>query len=476
MPSRHVSFLTDVPPAPREGFTRLRDELGVPDGFPDAVLAEAEAAAQTPRLPERDLTDVPFVTIDPQGSTDLDQAVHIEASGDGHHVRYAIADVAAFVAPGGAIDAETRQRGMTLYAPNGRTPLHPEVLSEGAASLLPGQVRPALVWDLTLDGAGVVTSASVERARVRSTEQLTYAGVQEQIDAGSASGTLALLAEVGRRREQLERDRGGVSLPVPEQEVASDGDRWTLEFRSSLPVEGWNAQISLMTGMAAAEMMLDAGVGILRTLPPAPDSAIDRLRRTAQALGISWPQRLEYPEFVRTLTPDDPRHAAMLNACTTLFRGAGYDAFSGESPGDSIHAAIAAPYAHTTAPLRRLVDRFAGEICVASCAGQEVPVWVLEALDDLPTIMAETGRRANAFERGVVDLVEALVLSPSIGREFDGVVIDVEPKRSEGRIQIADPAVEAPVQGAKLVLGRPARATLVGTDLVAGTVDFRVLG
>ena len=130
MPRRHVSFLTDVPPALREGFTRLRDELGVPDGFPDAVLAEAEAAAQTPRLPERDLTDVPFVTIDPQGSTDLDQAVHIEASGDGHHVRYAIADVAAFVAPGGAIDAETRQRGMTLYAPNGRTPLHPEVLRE----------------------------------------------------------------------------------------------------------------------------------------------------------------------------------------------------------------------------------------------------------------------------------------------------------------------------------------------------------
>lgn len=474
MPARRIS-IPDAPAELVEGLGRLQETLDVPDAFPDAVVAEAERAASAVVLPDADLTDIPFVTIDPAESTDLDQALHLARTGDGYLVHYAIADVAAFVAPGGAIDAEARRRGETLYAPTQRTPLHPQVLSEGATSLLPDQVRPALVWRLELDAHGAVRGASVRRARVRSREKLSYVGVQKALDDGTASEVLQLLREVGKLREALEIERGGVSLPVPEQEVhVASAGKWVLEFRDSLPVEGWNAQISLMTGAAAAQMMLDAGVGILRTLPPAEKYAIERLRRTARALKIDWPKSVGYPDFVRGLDSRVPEHAAMLNACTLLFRGASYVAFNGEKPEQPLHAAMATPYAHVTAPLRRLVDRFGSEICLAVSAGRPVPGWVLDALDGLPEIMIESNRRAKKYERGIVDLVEALVLSPHVHERFSGTVIDLDERRdNQGRLQLLEPAVEASVSGPGLELGETVEATLTKADLVAGVVQFQ---
>ena len=105
---------------------------------------------------------------------------------------------------------------------------------------------------------------------------------------------------------------------------------------------GYRNQLSLATGMAAAGLMLQAGVGILRTLPPARDSSLAKLRRTAGALGIRWPHDEAYPAFVRGLDGAVPAQAAMLNSCTMLFRGAGYQAFRGTIPEQPLHAAIAA--------------------------------------------------------------------------------------------------------------------------------------
>ncbi len=475
MPSRYVSLRNSEPPALREGLRRLRSSLGVPGQFPAEVLAEAERAAADPVLPARDLTDIEFVTLDPEGSTDLDQAFHLSPAGDGYVIRYAIADVAAFVVPGGPVDEEAHRRGQTYYAPTRRAPLHPAALSEGAASLLPGQQRPALVWELRLDAAGQTVGARVERALVRSREQLTYTGAQAALDAGKGGEQLELLRTVGGLRLELEAARGGVSLSVPEQEVVASDSHWELAFRAPLAVEDWNAQLSLATGMAAAALMLEAGVGVLRTLPPARDGALAKLRRTAAALGIGWPRAMPYPEFVRSLDPAVPTHAAMLNACTTLFRGAGYQSFQGELLEQPLHAAIAAPYAHVTAPLRRLVDRYAQEVCVSICAGAEVPDWVSAALPQLPAAMEDSGRKARKYERGTIDLVEAMVLAPRLGHTFTGTVLEVEAEDDYGVLQLADPAVEAKVRGAELVLGEQIPATLVAADLLAGKVEFRVL-
>ncbi len=476
MPVRQVELRLEEPPVLRAALRRLRRELSIPAQYPADALAEAELAAASPALPSRDLTDIDFLTIDPPGSTDLDQAMHLSRHGAGYLIRYAIADVAAFVTPGGALDAETHVRCQTFYAPSHRTPLHPPVLSEGAASLLPGQVRPALLWELWLDADGEITDARVDRALVRSRRQLDYPGVQQALDAGTADEQLLLLREIGQLRLHLEAARHGVSLGVPAQEIVTDGNRWRLTFRTLLPVESWNAEISLATGMAAASIMLEGGTGILRTLPPAEKSGIAKLRRTAAALGIEWPREQGYPDFVRSLDPSITRHAAMLNACTMLFRGAGYAPFTdGNPPVQAVHAAIAAPYAHVTAPLRRLVDRYASEICVALCAETPVPEWVLAGLETVPTEMDESNRRVKQYERGIIDRVEAMLLAPYLGDIFTGDLLEVDGDGRRGVFQLDEPAVEARVTGEDLVLGTTVEAALVTADLMDGKVGFTTL-
>ncbi|MGE5720672.1 MAG: ribonuclease catalytic domain-containing protein, partial [Nocardioidaceae bacterium] len=360
----------------RKGVQAIQAEMGVTPEFPPEVEAAAQEAARNPRLPELDRTDIPFVTIDPASALDLDQAMHLERDGDGYVVHYAIADVGAFVAPGDPVDAEAHRRGETLYGADSKVPLHPKVLSEDAASLLPDKVRPALLWTIKVDADGEGTDADVQRALVRSRAKLDYDSVQEQIDAGTADDIFTLLREVGELRRHREAERGGVSLPLPDQEIDIDGDRWSLSFRSMHPVEEWNAQISLLTGMAAADHMIYGRVGLLRTLPPADSRDVQRLHRTARALGIDWPAELLYPDFIRSLDPTRPEHAAMVVASTRLLRGSGYVGFNGAVPEQAEHSALASEYAHVTAPLRRLVDRYALEISLALCAGTEVPGWV----------------------------------------------------------------------------------------------------
>ncbi|MCW2765848.1 MAG: ribonuclease [Nocardioides sp.] len=466
-----------TPRSLREGIARIQSELDVTPEFPAEVEEAAAAAAAAPRLPDLDRTDIEFVTIDPAGSQDLDQAVHIERAGAGYVVRYAIADPAAFITSGDPVDVEAHRRGQTLYGADSKVPLHPTVLSERAGSLLADQVRPALLWTIDVDETGEGTAVRVERALIRSRAQLDFAGAQSAIDDGSASESLMLLKEVGELRLTREAAQGGVSLPLPEQEVDVSGEPWRLEFREVLPVELWNAQISLLTGFAAASLMVYARVGLLRTLPPPDARDVKRLHRTARALGIEWPAELLYPDFIRTLDPSRPDHAAMVVACTRLLRGSGYVGFDGEAPADPQHAALASEYAHVTAPLRRLGDRFAGEICVALCAGTEVPAWVLSELHDLPKILQESGHRAHRYERAILDLVEAGELQGRVGEVFPGVVIDVDDHDARrGVVTIRDPAVEATVSSATdLPLGTDVRVRLTVADLESRKVEFELV-
>lgn len=476
MPNLQIS-LSRVPAPLVEGFEQLRETLGVPPvDFSTAVISEVEEAIKNPPSVPKDMTDIEFVTIDPEGSMDLDQAMCIKRDGDGYVVYYAIADVAAWVRPGGALDAATHQRVQTFYAPNLRSPLHPPRMSEGAASLLAdGVARPAHVWTLKVDKDGVNTEWHVERAMVKNTQKLTYVGVQADIDSGKANETLMLLKEVGQLREQQEIARGGVSLPIPEQDVFADGNTWNVEFRSPLPVEGWNAQISLMTGMAAAQIMLGAKIGILRTLPPVEAESLSRLRRSAKALHIEWPSDMRYPEFLRSLDATLPTHMAMLQQCTRLFRGAGYASFNGKVPDENLmHNALACYYAHTTAPLRRLVDRYSLEICTSVCAGIPVPQWVLDQLETLPTEMQDSNKREKQYERGVVNLVEALIMSSRVGQEFTGTVVERPLGAKPGCVLLMDPAVEANVFG-WAPLGDDIQVRCTKADVKAGVVEFESL-
>lgn len=471
-----------IPGVPAEvvrGLHLLRDELGLPDEFPEAALDQAAAlVADPPSFSGHvDRSEVNFITIDPPSSMDLDQAMHIERDGDGFVVHYAIADVGAWVQPGSPIAEEAWKRGQSMYAPGAKVPLHPATLSEGAASLLAdGVLRPVMLWTHRLNAEGTLMGSSLERAMVVNSAKLTYEEVADQLAAGTASETAKLLAEVGPLRVAKEVERGGINLNLPDQEIVATNGTWELQFRTTLDVEEWNAQISLMTGIAAAQMMVDGGVGILRTLPPAEKSAVAHLRRVAASLDVDWPTDLDYPDFVRALDPRNPRELAVIVQCTTLFRGSGYVGFHGGIPDKDLrHAAVASLYAHATAPLRRLVDRFVLEICLSLSEGTDVPAWVIEALDGLPAVMQETGRQANAYQRGAVNLAEALVLADKVGEVFDSVVIDVNPRSGQGTFQITEYAIEARIADTDPdCVGRHMRVRLDGVDLVEGHVVFSV--
>lgn len=449
----------------------LRSELGIMEPFSADEMAEAQYAALHVVAVGTDFSDVPFWTLDPSSSLDLDQAMFLERSADGFVVRYAIADVAAFVKPSGTLDAASRVRGETFYCPDLRVPLYPAILSEGAASLLPDELRPTLLWTIELDATGEFVGARVDRAMVKSHAKRDYQSVQSEVDAGSLTEQVELLRTIGRLRIARGRERDAVDLRTPQQLVTNSPDgQPVLAYRADVEVESWNEQISLLTGIAAGRIMLGGGVGLLRTLPPPDSHLLVSLRQSALALHLDWPDAVSYGEFVSALNPREPAQAAMLNLSARLLRGAGYVPFVGERPVHPSHYAVAAPYAHCTAPLRRLVDRFAGEICVAHSAGRPVPQWVLDALPSLPATMAAADRRSHALERATIDLAEATVLQPHIGQVFDAVVVDVDEKGA--MVQLTDPPVRSRCLGSSMQLGSAVRVRLVESDPVGRFVRF----
>jgi exoribonuclease R len=264
-----------------------------------------------------------------------------------------------------------------------------------------------------------------------------------------------------------------VSLNIPEQLVVRRDGGWGLVFRAPLPVENWNAQLSLLTGIFAATMMVDAGIGILRTLPVADPGRLERLRRIADGLEIAWPGSVSYPELIRSLDPRIPTHAAFQAEATSLFAGAGYQTITGAD--DPLpHAALATIYAHTTAPLRRLVDRYAGEACLAISAGLEVPDAVVEALPQLPETMARSATRAGQYEAECVNLIEAALMSTRVGEIFPGVVVETDEKRSRGEVQLGDPAILSIVEGEGLDLGDQVLVRVEEASVTDRRVRFQI--
>ncbi|HEV7709045.1 MAG TPA: RNB domain-containing ribonuclease, partial [Asanoa sp.] len=337
---------------------------------------------------------------------------------------------------------------------------------------------------IDLDADGGTAGVTLGRALVRSRQQLDYGTVQAQFAAGTAAEPIALLPEIGTLLTERGLDRGGINLPLPEQEIEPDGDGYRLALRAPLPSEGHNAQISLLTGVAAAGIMLAGRIGLLRTMPAPDPEAVRRLRAAAHALGIPWPDGAAVGRVIAGVDAADPRGAAFLDQAAELMRGAGYTAFDGAPPEQPGHGGVGAPYAHVTAPLRRLADRYATEVCLALTAGVAVPQWAREALPKLPKTMTGTDRVSNAAARGAVDLTEAVLLRDRVGETFDAAVTDVDsPRRTApapaapngrepgGTVALDDPPVRARCTG-DLPLGERVRVTLVTADPVKRTVLF----
>jgi exoribonuclease R len=437
-----------------EGLAAIRVQFQLPGAFPPDVEAAAAVAARRPLSDHVDRMDVPFVTLDPLSSTDLDQAFWIEPSGSDLVLHYPIADVGWFVAEGGPVDTEAWERGETIYMPDTRISLYPSVLCEGAASLLPDGNRPAIILTVRVSGDGAATLDMAERAIVRSRAKLGYTTVRaEDLPTG--------FAELARRIEAAELARGASRVDPPQQEVIERPDGcFDLEFRPMSEAEQANAGLSLAANLAVADALYSHGTGLFRVMPEPDKRSVRRLRHSAVALGVDWPAAMSLEQLEGRLDPNDPKEAAFMLAIRRAGARASYAPFhAGERPW---HAAMKATYAHATAPLRRLADRYVLEAALEVANGRPVPESVTAAFDRLGDVMNRADARAAQVDADVLQLAEAVVLAGRVGETFRGIVTDIDERGA--RIQLCDPAVitRIPVNG--LAIGQSVRLKLEESD------------
>ena len=456
-----MKALRDPDAALAGGLAAIRAQFQVPAAFPAQVEAAAAAAVRRPLDGHVDRTDRPFVTLDPASSSDLDQAFTIERAGTDLILHYAIADVGWFVDPGDEIDAEAWRRGATLYLPDGKASLYPAVLGEQAASLLPDGPRPAVVFAVRLSSDGAARLDGAERAIIRSRAKLAYA-------TATAAELPPAFDEFAARVEAAERARGASRVDPPEQEVAREDGRYRLVFRARTAAEDRNAALSLAANMAIADALLKHHTGLFRVMAGPDERAVRRLRFTAGALGLAWPTAQPLAQFERGLDPADPRQAAFMTAIRRAGAGAAYAPYrTGVVP---YHVALAATYAHATAPLRRLADRYVVEAALAIANGASEPESAAAAFEKLPEVMAHADARGSQIERAVIDLAEAVMLQDRVGETFEAVVTDLDERGA--RIQLCDLPIVARAAAPHADPGAAIRVKLVAAEQETRRIAF----
>ncbi|HET9428719.1 MAG TPA: RNB domain-containing ribonuclease [Allosphingosinicella sp.] len=448
-----------------DGLDSIRRQYSVPDSFPAEVLAVADRNATRSPGAHVDRSDRNFVTLDPASSTDLDQAFALERSGADLLLHYAIADIAWFVDDGDLVDAEAWRRGATLYFPDGKAPLYPPILSQGAASLLPDGPRPAVIFTVRVAPDGGVALDSAERAVIHSRAKLAYDQVKDE-------DLPADFPELARRIQAAEARRGAKRVDPPQQEVVELREGlFSLHFRPLLASERNNAAMSLAANLAIADLLAKHRTGLFRVMAEPDERAIQRLRQTARAFRIEWPGQMSLDALEHKLDPNEPNQAALMLAIRRAGPPASYLPWQeGDHPW---HAAMAATYAHATAPLRRLADRYVVSAALALANGRPVPEAIVQAFDRLPKIMAKSDTLAAQIDRAVVDLAETIMLEPRIGDTFAAVVTDSDQRGV--RVQLRELPVVARVSANKVAPGDEVTLKLVAADPARRTISFQRL-
>jgi exoribonuclease R len=424
------------------GFSAIAEQYKLPADFPPEVQTAAIAAANEKgrdgrpawAAQRRDATDIAFATLDPASSTDLDQAFALDRDGDDIVLSYALADVGAFVPAGGVIEAEAWQRGVTVYGLADKTPVYPTVISQGAASLLPEGPRPAILVTVAIRPDGAVKLRSVERVFCVSRAKLAY----DSIDLGS----IPHLEEFAKRMYADEDARGAIRVEFPQQEVVADsaspgGVR--LQLTARVESEMVNSTLSLAVNLAVAELMKEHKVGVFRIMDDPEPRSLAMLRRAAHTLGIEWGEKESLRDLQKRLDPNNGVHQRFLIDARRAGGRAGYAVFSETKP--PWHSAVAAIYAHATAPMRRLADRYVLDLSYLLANRQTVPASLLGQLAGLPEVMERGEGRASGVERAVIDLLEAVALQHRIGEVLTGEVVDTD----GDIVQTIDPAIRARV-------------------------------
>ncbi len=434
--ARIIKRLGD-PGAPRAVSLIAIHQHGIPDHFPDSVLAEA-AAAQPPQGKREDLRDLPLLTIDPSDARDHDDAVCAApdpATPGGFLVWVAIADVAAYVRPGTALDREARMRGNSSYFPDRVVPMLPDHLSGDLCSLHEGVERPVLAVCLSVNAQGEKTAHRFVRGTMRSRASLTYeqaqAAFEGQLDDQTdplAEG-LSHLYAAWQATLTARAARQPLDLDLPERRIVlgEDGSVQSVAFKDRLDAHKLIEEFMVMANVAAAEELIARRSPLLFRVHEEPTlEKIDSLREVAQGAGLT----LAKGQVLQT------RH---LNTLLAAAEGTEFDELINMATLRSMTQAYYAPenfghfglalrnYAHFTSPIRRYSDLIVHRALIRAhrWGDDGLTDWDIEHLAETATQISETERRSMAAERDTTDRYLAAFMADRIGAVFKGRISGV---------------------------------------------------
>ncbi|SPJ26739.1 ribonuclease R [Falsiruegeria mediterranea] len=433
--ARIVERLGD-PSAPKAVSLIAIHQHGIPDDFPDPVIAEADAAKPMGLSGREDLRDLPLLTIDPSDARDHDDACYAHADDDpknpgGHIVWVAIADVAAYVRPGSALDREARKRGNSSYFPDRVVPMLPDRLSGDLCSLHEGVPRACLAVRMQLDADGNKLSHRFVRGLMRSVASLHYAEVQDAIDGNPNDRTGPLLdpilkplyAAYGALKKARE-ERQPLDLDLPERKIVldDDGTVQSVNFRDRLDAHRLIEEFMVLANVAAAETLNAKKSPLLFRVheEPAPEK-LESLRETAQAAGYNLAkgqvlQTRHLNTLLRAAAGTDD--AELINLSTLRSMAQAY-----YSPENFGHFGLALRnYAHFTSPIRRYADLIVHRALIKAHGWGDDGLQPdeIDRLEDTATHISDTERRSMMAERDTTDRYLAAYLSERVGNEFSG--------------------------------------------------------
>ncbi len=434
--ARIVERLGD-PSAPKAVSLIAIHQHGIPDEFPDKVVAEADAMKPAGLKGREDLRDLPLITIDPSDARDHDDACYAHADEDpknegGHVLWVAIADVAHYVTPGSALDTEARKRGNSTYFPDRVVPMLPDRLSGDLCSLHEGVPRACIAVRMVLDAQGNKLSHSFHRGLMRSPASLHYEEVQEAIDGNPNERCLPLLEPVlqplyaaydALKLARAERQPLELDLPERRIELDEDGTVRSVNFKDRLDAHKLIEEFMVLANVAAAETLLAKKVPLLfRVHEDPPQEKLESLRETAQAAGFNLAkgQVLKTAHLNRLLNDatgtDD---AELINLSTLRSMTQAYYA-----PQHIGHFGLALrSYAHFTSPIRRYADLIVHRALITAYGWGKDGLGVdvdIESLEQTGLHISDTERRSMTAERDTTDRYLASYLSERVGNEFMG--------------------------------------------------------
>lgn len=440
-PSARIVARLGDPSAPRSVSLIAIHEHGIPDVFPETALAEAKASGEAGLEGRKDLRDLPFVTIDPEDARDHDDAVCAAPDEDaanpgGHVVWVAIADVAAHVVPGSALDREALRRGNSTYFPDRVVPMLPERLSGDLCSLHENEDRACIAVRMVVDAAGNKLSHRFIRGVMRSRASLAYETAQSLADGDGEETVTDLTATVigplwaaWRAIREARDRRQPLALDLPERKIVlSDaGEVLSVAFRDRFDAHRLIEDLMVLANVAAAETLEAKRMRLLYRVheEPSPEK-LEALRETVGSVGLSLAkgQVLKTAHLNRLLDGiAGTEHAEMINMSVLRAMTQAY-----YTPSNFGHFGLNLPrYGHFTSPIRRYADIVVHRALIRAHGWGDDGLTPEEEreLDRTAEHISMTERRSMMAERDTTDRYLAAYLSERIGSEFPGVIAGV---------------------------------------------------